>query len=101
MEIDPESLSHPRRPRPCYRCREREPGRLQLRVVQGLGEEGVCEILVEERANAVEVLVLVCGEGPSDDPCDCPHHVYLDSPLGGRLVLDVARDHALVERMHA
>jgi hypothetical protein len=40
-------LAHIRRPRTCFRYREREPGRLQLRVILRPGEN-VCDVLVEE-----------------------------------------------------
>lgn len=46
-------------PRACWRYREREPGRLQLRVVLGI-EEHADEILVIENAASIVVLVFVC-----------------------------------------
>jgi hypothetical protein len=96
--IDPRrQLMHVRRPRPCFRCREREPGRLQLRVALR-PDEGVCEVLVEETSTRVEVLILACGEiNDRDDAVDCPVHVYLSRPLGGREVVDAARGGATVE----
>ena len=74
-----------------------EPGRLQLRAVLRPGEN-VCEILVEENETRVEVRILVCGgiEG-GNDAMDCPFHVYLSAALGGREVIDMARNGARVE----
>jgi hypothetical protein len=81
--IDPRRhLVRLRRPRPCLRCREREPGRLQLRVIARLGE-GVCDVIVEESDTRVEVLILICGQvEDSDEVIDSPFHVYLARPLG-------------------
>jgi hypothetical protein len=97
--IDPrDHVMHLRRLRPCFRCREREPGRLQLRVVLR-PDEGVCEVVVEETDTRVEVLILVCGEiEDRDDAIDCPVHVYLSEALGGREVVDAARGGATVDR---
>lgn len=70
---------------------EREPGRLQLRVALR-GHEGVCSALFEEGEGDVTVLILVCGEeDPEDGWTDCPTHIYLDRPLGGRTVRDVVQ----------
>ena len=82
------------RPRWVRRCWEREPGRLQLRVVL-YPTEHVDEILVAEDEHIVSVLVTVCMSvvGPPGEPCEMPHHVYLDRPLGLRKVIDgVTRD---------
>lgn len=90
-------LAHVRRPRSCFRYREREPGRLQLRVVLRPGES-VCDVLVEENGTRVEVLILTCGEiEPGNEAMDCPVHVYLSAALGDRRVVDAARDSAKVE----
>lgn len=84
-------IPHEQRWRTCDGHMEREPGRLQLRVALR-GHEGVCSVLFEEDATAVEVLILVCGEDdPKDRWTDCPVHVYLDQPLGDRAVLDVVQ----------
>jgi hypothetical protein len=90
-------LAHVRRPRSCFRYREREPGRLQLRVVLRPGEN-VCEILVEENETRVEVLILICGEiEGGNGAMDCPFHAYLSAALGDREVVDMARNGAKVE----
>lgn len=79
-------------PRACLRCREREPGRLQLRVIL-CPRESVYEVIVEESDTRIEVLVLICGDREiGGEPIDCPVHVYLESPLAGREVIDRARD---------
>jgi hypothetical protein len=84
---------HEQRWRVCCGFREREPGRLQLRVVLG-PDEGVCNVLMEEDEDAVTVLILVCGTQIPGDRCDCPVHVYLEKPLGDRAVLDLVRGRA-------
>ena len=85
---------HVRRASACLRYREREPGRLQLRVVLRRGEE-VCEIVVEEDAEQVRVLILLCGEiEDRTEAMDCPYSVYLDAPLADRRVVDIARGDA-------
>ena len=90
-------LAHIRRPRTCFRYREREPGRLQLRAILRPGEN-LCDVLVEENDARVEVLVLVCGEIEHlTEAIDCPVHVYLSGALGDRRVVDAARDGANVE----
>jgi hypothetical protein len=62
-------------------------------------DEGVCEVVVEETDNRVEVLILVCGEiEDPDESVDCPVHVYLSRALGGREVVDAARGGATIER---
>lgn len=47
-------------------------------------------MLVEEDDESVAVLILICGDSePTGAYTDCPTHVYLDEPLGGRAVVDV------------
>lgn len=75
---------------------EREPGRLQLRVLLR-GGEGVCSVLFEEDETSVVVLILVCGEAdPKQGWVDCPVHIYLEQPLGDREVVDLVRANGLV-----
>ena len=84
-------------PRACLRCREREPGRLQLRVVLRPGE-WVDDVLVEEHDDRVAVLILVGGDATDrSDEVDCPVHVYLSAPLAGRRVVDRSRGGRTVE----
>jgi hypothetical protein len=60
-------------------------------------DEAVYDVLVDEGDDRVEVLVLVCRDGEAgDESIDCPVHIWLDSPLGARQVVDRARDGALV-----
>jgi hypothetical protein len=85
-------IGNPQRVRTCVGYREREPGRLQLRVPLSR-TEGVCEVIVEEHEEKVLVRVLVCYEEDDDgelraEYVDCPVHVYLDQPLSGRSVID-------------
>jgi hypothetical protein len=74
--------------------REREPGRLQLRVATRRRTDGVCEALVEESEATVHVLVLLCFQDREEswgdgEYWDCPVHVYLEKPLGARTVIAV------------
>jgi hypothetical protein len=76
-------------PRPCVGYMEREPGRLQLRIVLR-GDEHVDEILVAEDERAVVAFATVCTStaGETGPRCEVPCHVYLDRPLGERAVID-------------
>jgi hypothetical protein len=83
--------------RPVFRCREREPGRLQLRVALRPGE-AVFEVHVEEDAKRIDVSVLVVREFEDrGEAVDCPVHVYLKAALGDRRVTDRARGGETVE----
>lgn len=82
--------------------RERNVGELELRVLLGPGEGGVCQVIVEERGEEVYVRVLVhCADEddvsarPDREYMDCPVRVELDEPLGERAVIDVDRDEEL------
>ena len=89
---------HPQRVAACLGYREREPGRLQLRVALGGCDNGVCDVIVEEDEDAVRVRLLVCydedrlEDGEDREYTNCPVHVYLDKPLAGRTVIDVETD---------
>jgi hypothetical protein len=53
----------------------------------------MCDVEVDEDDEKVTVSGFVCtgyGDEPVDrsDSCDCPVHVYLRQPLGGRKVID-------------
>jgi hypothetical protein len=70
---------------------------LQLRVVLGWRDR-ICAAIVDEHPDLVYVRVLACHEDEADDPrdpnrsrndVDCPCRVYLDAPLGERVVIDV------------
>lgn len=75
----------------CVGHMEREPGRLQLRIVAG-AEQHVDDILVEEDAYAVVVYATACTPSSFElgERCDCPYHVDLQQPLGDREVYDGA-----------
>lgn len=82
--------------------RERNVGELELRVLLGPGEGGVCQVIVEERGDEVYVRVLVHGRDDGDAPThrgrnytDCPVRVELDEPLGERAVIDFDLDEEL------
>jgi hypothetical protein len=77
------------RPLYCVGHMEREPGRLQVRFVLR-GDEHLDDIVVAEDDEAVVVLATVCvsAAGPRGEACDGPWHVYLDRPLGDRVVID-------------
>ena len=68
---------------------EREPGRLQLRYAL-YPDEFMYAIEVEESDSAVTVSATVCSppEGDRSELCEIPFHVYLDRPLGERVVID-------------
>lgn len=76
-------------PWPCVAHREREPGRLQLRLLLS-GDDHLEELLVEEDDRAVVVYATVCTSvaGRPSEPVDVPAHVYLRRPLDGREVID-------------
>ena len=76
-------------PRPCLAYREREPGRLQLRI-EITGREHVDEIVVAEDADTVVVYATICTAvaGEQGETGDVPHHVWLEEPLGDRIVFD-------------
>lgn len=90
------------RQRLCHPLGFRDVGELQLRVLLGPGDDGVCQVIVEERAEEVYVRVLVHCQGEDDAPgprttryMDCPVRVELDEPLGDRAVIDVDLDEEL------
>jgi len=86
------------RPRACIGYREREPGRLQLRVELFAGE-GVCDIDFEETQDSIAVELFVCGDVTDRNViCDCPVHIYLDQLLNGRSVIDVLSGQTVEER---
>jgi hypothetical protein len=91
-------IEHESRPRPCLGFREREPGRLQLRV--GLFDgEGVCDVELQETDELVAVELFVCGDATDRTHiCDCPVHVYLDKPLDERPVIDLTTGRTVTER---
>jgi hypothetical protein len=77
------------RSRGCAACCEREPGRLQLRLVVDVNEL-MHDIVVEENDDSVVVEATVCGPvaGLRNDLVGAPFHVYLERPLRGRRVID-------------
>lgn len=68
---------------------EREPGRLQVRCALH-PDEFMYEIDVEQSDSAVVVTATVCSPpaGDHSELCEMPFHVYLDRPLGERVVID-------------
>ena len=83
---------------------ERNTRELELRVVLGGDDQGVCRVILDERDDEVYVRVLVCGCRDDDDDdetsldreyMDCPVRVWLKQPLGDRAVLDVDSDEEL------
>jgi hypothetical protein len=78
-------------PRRCVGHMEREERRLQVRFVL-YGDEHMDEIVVTEDDECVVVYEIVCAAvaGTSRDGCECPWSVYLDLPLGDRVVIDGA-----------
>jgi hypothetical protein len=82
---------------------ERNLCELELRVLLGGDDRGVCRVILDERADEVYVRVLVCvcddddddGSAPDREYLDCPVRVWLKQPLGDRAVIDVDSDEEL------
>ena len=69
---------------------------LQVRVLLGRGDGGVCQMFIEQSAECIYVSAVACWE-PSDPPpgradTDVGCRVWLDEPLGTRTVVDIDRD---------
>jgi hypothetical protein len=77
------------RPNRCRGHMEREEGRLQVRYALR-GDEHVDDIVVAEDERTVVVFGTVCTAvaGEHGEGCEAPCHVYLNSPLGDRTVVD-------------
>jgi hypothetical protein len=66
-------------------------------------DEGVCDVIVDERDDEVHVRVVVCYEDDEDDDSvarpreytDCPVRTWLEQPLGQRAVIDEDSDEEL------
>jgi hypothetical protein len=73
---------------------EREPGRLQLRLVLAR-DEHVDDIVVEEEDDCVVAFAAICSPtiGAHPEQMEGPFHAYLEQPLGARKVI-----HALTGR---
>jgi hypothetical protein len=92
----PQRLCHP------LGFRERNVAELELRGELGGDDDGVCQVIVDERDDEVYVRVLVHIRDEDDrrnrisrDYLDWPVRVWLDSPLGDRTVIDVDDDEEL------
>jgi len=68
---------------------EREPGRLQLRLVLAR-DEHVDDIVVDEEEDCVTAFASICSPTTGAHPkqMEGPFHVYLERPLGERKVID-------------
>jgi hypothetical protein len=68
---------------------EREPGRLQLRLVLAR-DEHVDDIVVDEEDDRIVAFAAVCSPtiGAHPEQMEGPFHVYLEEPLGERKVID-------------
>lgn len=68
---------------------EREPGRLQLRLVLAR-DEHVDDIVVDEEDDRIVAFAAVCSPtiGGHPEQIEGPFHVYLEEPLGERKVID-------------
>jgi hypothetical protein len=75
--------------RPSVGHMEREKRRLQLRYVIW-PDEHVGDVVVAEDEESVVVLGLICvsAECQEGEATEVPTHVYLDQPLGDRIVID-------------
>jgi len=98
-------LRNPQRLRHALAYRERNLCELELRVPLGRDEGGVCQLVVDERENEVSVRVLVCVIRESDsvigprEYVDCPVRVWLERPLGERVVIDADTEQELPLRV--
>jgi hypothetical protein len=83
----------PQNARKCLGCRERDPGRLQLRIPM-LHNEHVCDVVLDEHPSHVVVRVVACWRDDDDQHYRYPGfaedrtHVYLDATLAERTVID-------------
>jgi hypothetical protein len=91
----------PRRlvPRSFVAHREREPGRLQLRLVLAR-DEHVDDIVVDEEDDRVIAFASVCTPttGAHPEQMEGPFHVYRERPLGDRTVVDALSGRTLPYR---
>ncbi|MBV8999728.1 MAG: hypothetical protein JO304_11745 [Solirubrobacterales bacterium] len=81
---------------------ERNVGELELRVLLGGDDGGVCQTIVEERGEEVYVRVLVHLHDEDNarvrrdrEYMDWPVRLWLDRPLGERAVIDLDTDEEL------
>lgn len=82
--------------------RERNIAELELRVLLGSRDDGVCQVIVDEREDEVHVRVLVHrsktrrrSRRAEYEYLDCPTRVSLVLPLGERAVVDMDSDEEL------
>lgn len=70
---------------------------LQLRVVLRRGDNGVCQLIVDEHPDRIYVRALSCVKEEAEDEdwywlptheVDCPCTWWLDAPLGERIIID-------------
>jgi hypothetical protein len=85
---------HPQVVRRAQGFRERNVGELELRVLLGGNDNGVCTIALDERDDRVYVRVIVCYDESEPlrrvrDWTNCPVRIWLEQPLGARTVIDV------------
>lgn len=86
-------LGLPQNARECLGYRERDPGRLQLRIPM-LYNEGVCDVALDEYPSHIVVCVVVCRRDDDEERSWYPGfaeertHAYLDAPLDDRMLID-------------
>lgn len=92
----PQELRHP------LGFRERNRGELELRVVLGSDDGGVCQVILDEREREVHVRVLVHRRDAANrsrtaprEEYDWPVRTWLERPLGQRAVIDADTDEEL------
>jgi hypothetical protein len=68
---------------------------LQVRVVLGRGDSGVCQMFIEQSHDCIYVSALACLRRDARQPVrpdtDVGCRVWLDEPLGARTVIDIDR----------
>ena len=85
-------LGHPQRRLTLLGYRLKADACLQIRVVLGGADGGVCQMFIEQATECIYVTARACGD--RDEPRACPDtdvgcHVWLDEPLGSRGVVDI------------
>ena len=76
-------------PTPCRHASEPSPGRLRLQIPLPPGA-AICDAFVDEHPDRVEVEVLACGRPGGAATVAWDVEIYLQTPLNGRPVIDLA-----------